>query len=244
MASGTGETSAATVLVCGAPGTVGRAMVEHFDALPGWRVVGLSRRSPDFPTAAEFRAVDLRDRAACEAALSDLRDITHIVYAAVYEKADVASGWRDPDHAETNLAMLRNAVETVEASSSGLGHVTLLQGTKAYGAHHGPFKTPAKEREPRYWGPNFYHDQEDWLRQRAAEAGWSWTALRPQVVFGVAIGSNMNALACVAVYAALSKELGLPLRCSRRRAAHPGSDRRRVAGPRRRLGRPNAGRRR
>ena len=212
MASGTREAAAGTVLVCGALGTVGRAMVEHFDALPGWRVVGLSRRAPDFPTGAEFRSVDLQDRAACEAGLSDLHDITRIVYAAVYEKADVASGWRDSDHAETNLAMLRNAVEAVEASSPGLRHVTLLQGTKAYGAHHGPFKTPAKEREPRYWGPNFYHDQEDWLRDRAARAGWTWTVLRPQVVFGFAVGSNMNALACVAAYAALSKELGMPLR--------------------------------
>ena len=125
-----GEAASGTVLVCGALGTVGRAMVEHFDALPGWRVVGLSRRSPYFSTGAEFRSVDLQDRAACEAGLSDLHDITRIVYAAVYEKADVASGWRDPDHAETNLAMLRNAVETVEASSPGLRHVTLLQGTK------------------------------------------------------------------------------------------------------------------
>ncbi len=210
MTGGTGKDAGGAVLVCGALGTVGRAMVEHFEALPDRRVVGLSRRSPDFPTGAEFRAVDLRDRAACEAGLSDLRDIAHIVYAAVYEKADVASGWRDPDHAEVNLAMLRNAVETVEAASPGLRHVTLLQGTKAYGAHHGPFKTPAKEREPRYWGPNFYYDQEDWLRSRAA--GWSWTVLRPQVVFGLAIGSHMNALACVAAYAALSKELGMPLR--------------------------------
>ena len=111
MASGTGKAAAGTVLVCGALGTVGRAMVEHFDAQPGWRVVGLSRRAPDFPTGAEFRSIDLRDRAACEAGLSDLHDITRVVYAAVYEKADVASGWRDPDHAETNLAMLRNAVE-------------------------------------------------------------------------------------------------------------------------------------
>ena len=191
MASDVERIAAGTVLVCGALGTVGRAMVEHFDSLPGRRTVGLSRRAPDFRTGAEFRAVDLRDRAACEAGLSDLRGVTHIVYAAVYEKADVASGWRDPDHAETNLAMLRNAVETVETCSPGLRHVTLLQGTKAYGAHHGPFKTPAKERDPRYWGPNFYHDQEDWLRETAAGAGWSWTVLRPQVVFGIAIGSNI-----------------------------------------------------
>ncbi len=207
-----GDSESGTILVCGALGTVGRAVVEHFDALPGWRVVGLSRRAPDFPTGAEFRQVDLRDPAACKAGLSDLRDVTHIVYAAVYEKADVASGWRDPDHAATNLAMLQNAVLAVEAAAPGLRHATLLQGTKAYGAHHGPFKTPAREREPRYWGPNFYHDQEDWLAARAEGADWSWTVLRPQIVFGVAIGSQMNALACVAAYAALSKELGMPLR--------------------------------
>ncbi len=212
MTGDMGEAASGKVLVCGASGTVGRAMVEHFDSLPGWQVVGLSRRPPDFPTGAAFRAVDLQDRAACEAGLADIRDITHLVFAAVHEKPDVASGWRDPDHAETNLAMLRNAVEAVETSSPCLRHVTLLQGTKAYGAHHGPFKTPAKEREPRYWGPNFYHDQEDWLADRAAGAGWTWTILRPQIVFGIAVGSNMNALACVAAYAALSRELGMPLR--------------------------------
>ena len=46
MASGAEQTAAGSVLVCGALGTVGRAMVEHFDALPGWRVVGLSRGRP------------------------------------------------------------------------------------------------------------------------------------------------------------------------------------------------------
>ena len=201
-----------TVLVCGALGTVGRAVVEHYDSLGCRRVVGLSRRAPDFGSGAEFRSVDLRDPNACADALGDLRDVTHIVYAAVHEKADVADGWRDPDHAAANLAMLRNVVGAAEAASPGLAHIALLQGTKAYGAHHGPFKVPARESDPRYWGPNFYHDQEDWLAGRAASRDWSWTILRPQIVFGIAIGSNMNALGCVGAYAALSKRLGLPLR--------------------------------
>lgn len=201
-----------TVLVAGALGTVGRAVIERCDETEGWRAIGLARRAADFATGATFRSVDLRDRAACEAGLGDIGDVTHIVYAAVYEKPNIAAGWRDPDHAEINLAMLRNLVEVVERASPKLRHVTLLQGTKAYGAHLGPFKVPAREREPRYWGPNFYHDQEDWLAERQQGRDWSWTILRPQIICGIAIGSWMNALACVATYCAITKAMGLPLR--------------------------------
>ncbi len=41
---------------------------------------------------------------------------------------------------------------------------------------------------------------------------WSWSALRPSVVGGVALGNPMNLAVAIAVYASLSKELGLPLR--------------------------------
>ena len=55
-----------------------------------------------------------------------------------------------------NLAMLANTVETVEATASNLQHVLVMQGTKYYGSHLGPFKTPAKEDDPRHPPPNFY----------------------------------------------------------------------------------------
>lgn len=60
--------------------------------------------------------------------------------------------------------------------------------------------------------PNFYYDQEDFLRQRQQGKTWHWTALRPEAVCGFAVGNPMNLAMVIAVYAVLSKELGLPLR--------------------------------
>ena len=45
--------------------------------------------------------------------------------------------------------MLTNLVEKVERASPDLHHITLLQGTKAYGGHLGPFRQPARESGPR-----------------------------------------------------------------------------------------------
>ena len=60
--------------------------------------------------------------------------------------------------------------------------------------------------------PNFYVDQETWLRDRQAGKPWSWSALRPQTVCGFALGNPMNIATVIATYAAISRELGLPLR--------------------------------
>jgi integrase len=60
--------------------------------------------------------------------------------------------------------------------------------------------------------PNFYYDQEDFLRERQAGKDWSFTILRPEAVSGYAIGNPMNLIMAIGVYTAISKELGLPLR--------------------------------
>ena len=200
------------ILIVGALGAVGQCALEHFEGLPNWQIVGISRRKPVFPTRADWVSVDLRDRADCEAKLSRLTDITHIAYTAVYEKADVTRGWSEMDHVEINLAMLRNLVEVVERASPGLRHVTILQGTKAYGGHLGPFRQPARESDPRYMPPNFYYDQMDWLAERQQGKEWTWTILRPQIVCGIALGSPLNIISAIGVYAAISREYGLPLR--------------------------------
>ena len=59
--------------------------------------------------------------------------------------------------------------ESVEKCSPSLRHVTFYQGGKAYGADLGPFKTPAREDDPRLMPPNFYYDQEDFLRSDSRE---------------------------------------------------------------------------
>jgi nucleoside-diphosphate-sugar epimerase len=60
--------------------------------------------------------------------------------------------------------------------------------------------------------PNFYYDQEDHLRQRQKGKRWTFSALRPEAVSGYAVGNPMNLSMVIAVYAAISKELGLPSR--------------------------------
>src|SRR4029077_19276083 len=135
-----------------------------------------------------FIPLDLGDRAACFAVRRDQADIMHVVSPAVLYNADLTRSCAEADQVPTNLAMLRNLVEAVERASPKLRHITLLQGTKAYGVHLGPFKVPAKETSPRYMPPNFYYEQEDWLRTRQAGKAWNWTILRPQIVCGFAVG--------------------------------------------------------
>ncbi len=78
--------SKGTVLVAGAGGLVGRATIDQYRAEGGWEVLALSRKPPEPPTGAAHLAVDLTDREACSAQLDEIRGVTHIVYAALFEK--------------------------------------------------------------------------------------------------------------------------------------------------------------
>ena len=193
-------------VVSGGLGVIGRNLVEHLAAQEGWEVVALSRRQPDFQSRARYVSVDLLDAEDTRRKLGDLRDVTHVFHAAYQEHASAAR------LVEANLGMLSNLVSTLEDVSPALRRVVLYEGVKYYGVHLGPFPTPAKEDDPRHVPPNFYYDQEDWLRARAQGKPWDMVAIRPDVVCGFAIGNPMNLTMVIAVYAAICKELGLPLR--------------------------------
>jgi nucleoside-diphosphate-sugar epimerase len=111
-----------------------------------------------------------------------------------------------------NVAMLVNTIDAVEQVASGLQHVSLMQGYKVYGAHLGPFKTPAREDDPPHMPPEFNVDQQRFLEQRQAGAAWTWSAIRPSVVCGFALGNPMNLAVLIATYATIAKELDVPLR--------------------------------
>lgn len=201
-------------VIVGALGVIGRNLMNHLAETGGWEIVGLSRRQPDFEAPAEFISVDLLDRADAEAKLAHLTDVTHIFYTAFQARPTWA------EHGAPNLAMLVNSVEPIAARSPGLKHVHLVQGNKIYGSHLGPFKTPAREDDPPHMLPNFYWDQENWLKTFQQGKNWTWSASRPQTVCGFALGNPMNITTCIAVYAAISKELGLPLRFPGKRGAY------------------------
>jgi nucleoside-diphosphate-sugar epimerase len=201
-----------TILIAGASGVVGAAAVQHFASLPDWQVLALSRRPVPLPDGVNHVPLDLADAAACRAAADGLREVTHVLFAALYELPELVAGWRDPRQMAVNEAMLRNLLDALQPAARGLRHITLMQGTKAYGGHVEPAPVPAKERSPRHRHENFYWLQEDLLRERQPDAAWTFTVLRPQLVFGYAIGSPMNIVAALGAYAAVQRELGQPLR--------------------------------
>ena len=82
----------------------------------------------------------------------------------------------------------------------------LVTGTKYYGVHLGPLKTPMRETDPRHMPPDFYFDQIDWLTAYQRGKRWSWTELRPQTLCGFAPGTAMSIMPAIAVYAAISKD--------------------------------------
>jgi nucleoside-diphosphate-sugar epimerase len=200
-----------TVLVAGASGLVGTAAVERFLA-EAFEVIALSRRAPEVSSAARFRhvAVDLRREAGCQDAVADLADVTHVVYAAVYEKPGLVAGWTERDQMETNLAMLQNLMEPLCVAAPGLQHVSLLQGTKAYGAHLHAIPIPAREQLPRDDHENFYWLQEDYLNEKARHGGWQFTIWRPQLIVGPNYGVVMNLPPVIGAYAAICREEGRP----------------------------------
>jgi nucleoside-diphosphate-sugar epimerase len=192
-------------VVTGATGVVGRYLLSHLTAQPDWDVIAVSRRKPDVPGEYLHVALDLTDAAACQAQREAFAGATHAFYAAYVERPD------PQEHVAVNTAMLVNLVDLLEQAAPGLQHVHLVEGSKWYGSHLGPYKTPAKETDPRHMPPNMYYDQQDFLESRQRGKAWNWSASRPHAICGFALGNPMNLTTVIAVYAAISRELGLPL---------------------------------
>ena len=192
-------------LVAGATGMVGRRLATTLvDA--GWNVIGLARNRPSEAPPYDIVSVDLTDAASCRQALSARPEVTHVFYAGRYTHTTTA-----PEPIDTNVAMLRNLLDAIEPGASGLRHVHLVHGTKVYGSTLGPYKTPARESDPRVLADNFYYAQEDLIVERQRGKRWTWSASRPQAVCDDDASIVRNLPRLIAVYAALCAELRMPL---------------------------------
>jgi nucleoside-diphosphate-sugar epimerase len=193
-------------LIAGARGVIGGNLVRHLEQLDGWRVVGLSRRGGESTERVRHVSVDLLDPQDARVKLSGLTDVTHVFYAA-YQDAPTFAGLVEP-----NQRMLVNTIQAIEPVANGLRHVQLMQGYKVYGAHLGPFKTPAREDDPPHMPPEFNVEQQAFIEEVQAGKRWTWSALRPSVVCGFALGIPMNLAMVIAIYATISRRLSVPLR--------------------------------
>ena len=155
-----------TALVAGALGVVGRATMTYLEAQSDWEVIGLSRRAPDFETMARFHQLDLTDGAACHGVLNGVTDVTHVFFCAYAPRPSVEI------EADVNLAMLLNLMEALEPAPMKLEHVQLVHGSKWYGCHLGPYKTPVREDDPRAGSPAFISiSRIGWRRASAGGTG-------------------------------------------------------------------------
>jgi nucleoside-diphosphate-sugar epimerase len=192
-------------LVLGGTGMIGSNLMQLLDATEGWSSIAVSRRIPHFSMRGRHIACDLSNIDDCETKLKDLDGVTHVFYCGHTPGIEwVNKSGKDAD-------IFRNALTVLESRLPRLQHVCLLQGSKYYGRHLGPFKTPAKEDDPRHMPPNFYYTQQDFLVQLSKGKPWSWSCPRPHIVCGYA-KSFLNLVKPLAVYAVISRELGLPLR--------------------------------
>ncbi|GGH08791.1 SDR family oxidoreductase [Pedobacter zeae] len=195
-----------TALVVGANGVIGSNLISHLECLGDWHIIGLSRRGGRDTDKTRYISVDLLNAEESAKKLAPLTEVTHVFYAAYQDKPTWA------ELVAPNLTMLVNVVNAIEIVAKDLQHISLMQGYKVYGAHYGPFKTPAKETDGGHMPPEFNVDQQQFLVAQQKGKKWNWSALRPSVVAGTALGNPMNLISVIAVYASISKELGLPLR--------------------------------
>jgi nucleoside-diphosphate-sugar epimerase len=199
------------LLVVGGFGVAGSAIVNAGVQDSNWKIVTAGRRAGPpseltLTAASRHISVDLLDQTAAERAFADFTVAPDLAFAAYVERPTMA------DSVAPNVEMLANTLDAMTLAGRAPKRVVLIGGGKSYGPHLGPYKTPAKESDPRILGPIFYDDQEDLLRQWAERNGASWTILRPDGILGVGLGSPMNLATGLAVYAAICKEEGVPLR--------------------------------
>jgi nucleoside-diphosphate-sugar epimerase len=197
------------ILLVGPYGVLGTGVRDAAAAEPGWRVITAARRpAPSYrpSTALRHVSVDLLDRENTIKTFSGLNTVTDLVFAAYVEMPTMA------ETVEPNAKMITNTLDALSARNVPLQRVVLAGGAKSYGFSLGAFNAPAKETEPRLIAPIHYHQQEDILGAWAEKNRVSWTVLRPHLVMGPSLNSPMNLVTALGTYAAMSRELGLPLR--------------------------------
>jgi nucleoside-diphosphate-sugar epimerase len=110
--------------VAGATGAAAIRLVEEL-LRREWRVIGVSRKAPKDNTndGLTYLAADLLDAGGLKLAISRYQDITHLFFTAraSHEETGV-------EPVAENVAMLRNALDAVEATSLLFEHVHLVQG--------------------------------------------------------------------------------------------------------------------
>lgn len=203
-----------SAIVTGATGILGREIVFALGKDPQhWSTVyALSRsQKEEYPANVKHAHIDLTSSPQELAKQLDGVEAEYLFFAAYLQKDTDQENW------EANGDMLKNFLEALKITGAEkkLKRVLLTTGAKQYGVHLGPVKVPMEETDPWLDGPdrppNFYYRQQNILKEAADGKPWDWVVTYPNDVIGVAKGNFMNLTTSLALYAAVTKELGQPL---------------------------------
>jgi len=200
-------------VIAGCGGINGGACVSYFlnpelSKDTNWEIIGLANSQPKhMPWYGKIKVecINLLDDNEAKDKITHHPDIaraTHLIFAAYKEEKT------EEEMIKTNLTMLRNCLTNISSVSKNLEKVVLYTGTKYYGIHLGPYKTPASEEDPRLKTPNFYYAQEDFLADFQRGKQWTYNVVRPNEVIGYSKGF-MNLGVTLAIYASICKETGM-----------------------------------
>lgn len=192
-------------LIAGATGQIGSSVGRYLAGMGDWNPIGLAR-SPDQTAPFRMIQVDLTQPKDCQLKLSQLKDITHILYAARF---DHYGG--ELESKDTNISMLNNLLDAVETGAKHLQHIHLIHGTKYYGHTLKERPTPYREADTCGNFNSFYYDQQALIEHRQTGKDWNWSISRPHAFCNYRTDESRNLILVVAIYASILRELGLPL---------------------------------
>ncbi|OBT76710.1 hypothetical protein VF21_03921 [Pseudogymnoascus sp. 05NY08] len=166
-----------------------------------WSTIHAISRSQkeEYPSTVKHRHVDLTGDA--NSIANELKGVEadYLFFAAYIQKESEQESW------DVNGALLENFLEALKITGANkkLKRVLLVTGAKQYGVHLGQAKNPMEESDPwmtgSEWPPNFYYNQQEILKKRAADGGWEWA------------WNFMNLSTSLGIYAAINKEINQEL---------------------------------
>ncbi|RTE75592.1 hypothetical protein BHE90_009948 [Fusarium euwallaceae] len=181
-----------SAIVTGATGILGREIVKELCSRPEeWNTIYAMSRSKKEDFGPRVKHVHLDLTAVAETMSDDLKDVeADYVFFAAYLQQD----------SEEESDMLNAFCKALEITgrASSIKRFVLVTGAKNYGVHLGRVKLPMQETDP------WYRILHEFCEKHSIE----WNVTYSNEVFGFAKGNFMNFASAIAIYAAVSKELG------------------------------------
>jgi nucleoside-diphosphate-sugar epimerase len=205
---------AKTAFITGANGISGSAIVEHLcntTTSDDWVSIIVTSRSPFNPTVTDSRikfiALDFTDDVSClvEKMQEVCGPVSHAYFCSYLHKDDFAESYT------ANKTLFENFLSAIDKTAPKLENVTLQTGGKYYNLHVEPVPSPAREDDPRRYGPleNFYFPQEDRLAEMQRGKAWTWNVIRPEAIIGAnSQPYGLNEALTIAMYFLICRELG------------------------------------